>query len=164
MGSLTGKTAVVVGASGTENFGTAIARKFAAEGAHVVVSARRLEPLKALAAEIGGKAVACDVTQEDSIAALFKEASEATGSVDIAVFSAGIHAPVAIAELTVDTIQPSLDVSFIGVLEEQQRADEAHVEARLGGVDRPLRHGDRGVGGGGKNRRIAAARGLTRRL
>lgn len=116
MGSLTGKTAVVVGASGTENFGTAIARKFAAEGAHVVVSARRLEPLEALAADIGGKAVACDVAQEDSIANLFKEASEATGSVDIAVFSAGIHAPVAIAELSVETIQPSLDVSFIGAL------------------------------------------------
>lgn len=116
MGSLTGKTAVVVGASGAENFGTAIARKFAAEGANVVVTARRLEPLEALAAEIGGTAVACDVTQEDSIATLFKAANDAHGSVDIAVFSAGIHAPVAIAELTVDTIQPSLDVSFIGAL------------------------------------------------
>ncbi len=116
MGSLTGKTAVIVGASGTENFGTAIARKFAAEGASVVVAARRLEPLQKLAAEIGGTAVACDVTREDSIANLFKTATDAHGGVDIAVFSAGIHAPVPIAQLTVETIQPSLDVSFTGAL------------------------------------------------
>lgn len=116
MGSLTGTTAVIVGASGTENFGTAIARKFAEEGANVVVAARRLAPLEALAAEIGGTAVACDVTQEDSIARLFTVATETYGRVDSAVFSAGIHAPVPIAQLTAESIQPSLDVSFVGAL------------------------------------------------
>ena len=53
MGTLAGKTAVVVGASGNANFGSMIARRLAAEGAQVVVSARREEPLRALAAEIG---------------------------------------------------------------------------------------------------------------
>ena len=49
MGTLTGKTAVVLGASGQANFGSAIARRLAGEGANVVVAARRKEPLEALA-------------------------------------------------------------------------------------------------------------------
>lgn len=116
MGSLTGKTAVVLGASGDSNFGTAIARRFADEGAHVVVSARRKEPLKALASEIGGSAVACDATREDDIAQLFTAASAATGKVDIAVFSAGVYAANGIAEITAEDIRPTLEISFIGAL------------------------------------------------
>jgi len=116
MGSLTGKTAVVLGASGTSNFGTAIARRLADEGAHVVVSGRRKEPLSALASEIGGSAVACDATREEDIAQLFTAASAASGKVDIAVFSAGLHAANAIAELTAEDIRPTLEVSFLGAL------------------------------------------------
>lgn len=116
MGTLSGKTAVVLGASGTANFGSAIARRLAAEGAHVVVSARRKEPLSALAAEIGGSAVACDATREEDIAQLFNAASAATGKVDIAVFSAGIHAATPISEITADDIRPTLELSFIGAL------------------------------------------------
>ena len=116
MSSLKGKTAVVVGASGTDNFGSAIARRFAQEGANVVVTARRLDALEELAKEIGGKAIACDVTHEGDIENLFRDVTETYGSCDIAVYSAGIHAPVAIAELTAADIQPSLDVSFVGAL------------------------------------------------
>ena len=112
MGSLSGKTAVVLGASGEQNIGTAIARRLAAEGAKVVVSARREKPLQALAAEIGGLAVSCDVTDESRIEALFAEA----GEIDIAVFSAGVLAAAPIAELTADWVQPTLDVSFTGAL------------------------------------------------
>lgn len=116
MSALEGKTAVVLGASGTSNFGSMIARRFAREGARVVVAARREEPLKALAAEIGGTAVACDVASEADIEKLFKAALEAYGSVDVAVFSAGIYAPAAIAELTSQSIMPSLEISFAGAL------------------------------------------------
>lgn len=116
MSSLSGKTAVVLGASGTSNFGTAVARRFAQEGANVVVAARRAEPLAALAAEIGGLAVACDVTREADVEHLFTAATEAYGGVDIAVFSAGTYGPGTIAELTADTIMPSLEVSFVGAM------------------------------------------------
>ena len=116
MGSLTSKTAVVLGASGEANFGSAIARRLAQEGASVVVSARRPEPLEALASDIGGLAIACDVTDEADIAQLFARAGEHYGGVDIAVFSAGIHASTAIAELTADEIRPTLEVSFVGAL------------------------------------------------
>lgn len=116
MANLDGQTAVVIGASGTSNFGTAIARRLAADGANVVVTARRKEPLEALAAEIGGLAVACDVTDEAQIENLFASATEKYGSVDIAVNSSGMHHPGLIAELTADTIRPTLEVSVIGAL------------------------------------------------
>jgi len=116
MTTLAGKTAVIIGASGTSNFGSAAARALAAQGVNTVVSARRSEPLEALAAEIGGTAVACDVTKEEDIATLFNTASETYGGVDIAVYSAGIHSAVPIAAITAQDIQPTLDVSFIGAL------------------------------------------------
>jgi 3-oxoacyl-[acyl-carrier protein] reductase len=116
MATLTGKTAVIIGASGTSNFGSAIARRLAAEGAKVVVAARRREPLEQLAAELGGTAVACDVTNEADIEQVFASAVEAYGRVDIAVYSAGIHSGVAIADLTAEEIRPTLEVSFVGAL------------------------------------------------
>ncbi|MEZ5567999.1 MAG: SDR family oxidoreductase [Halioglobus sp.] len=116
MKTLAGKTAVVVGASGNSNFGNAIARRLAAEGAKVLVAARRLEPLENLAADIGGRAVACDVTREADIEALFRDAAQAFGGVDIAVYCAGLHSAVSIAELTAEDIRPTLEVSFIGAL------------------------------------------------
>lgn len=116
MGTLNGKTAVVLGASGQSNFGTAIARRLAKEGAHVVVAARREAPLQALAQEIGGRAVACDLTEEAQLAHLFSAASEHSGKVDIAVNSAGIHSDGLIAELSAEQIRPTLEVSFIGAL------------------------------------------------
>ncbi len=116
MSSLAGKTAVILGASGTSNFGSEIARKFAAEGANVVVAARREDALQALAKEIGGTAISCDVTKESDIERLFARTAERYGGVDIAVFSAGIYGPGMIAELDAETIRPSLEVSFIGAL------------------------------------------------
>ena len=116
MGTLAGKTAVIVGASGEANFGAAIARRLAAEGANVVVSARRKEPLESLAAEIGGVALPCDVTDESQIEGLFTSTVEKYGHVDIAIYSAGVHAADVIAEITAESIRPSLEVSFIGAL------------------------------------------------
>ncbi|MDG2271250.1 MAG: SDR family NAD(P)-dependent oxidoreductase, partial [Halioglobus sp.] len=116
MSTLAGKTAVILGASGTANFGTAIARRLAEEGANTVVSARRKEPLEKLAAEIKGTAVACDVTRDGDIQNLFKVAAETYGRVDVAVFSAGIHSGVVIAEITADDIRPTMEVSVVGAL------------------------------------------------
>lgn len=116
MGTLAGKTAVVLGASGEANFGSAIARRLAAEGANVVVSARRQQPLDSLAADINGLAVACDVTDESQIEQLFAAGTEKYGNVDIAVYSAGIHAAATIAELSAEMIRPTMDISFAGAL------------------------------------------------
>lgn len=116
MGQLDGKVAVVVGASGAKNFGSSIARRLAKAGANVVVSARREAPLRALAVEIDGRAVSCDVTDERQIENLFAETRDAYGQLDIAVNCSGGLGGGPIAGLTADDMRPTLEVSFIGAI------------------------------------------------
>ncbi len=116
MGQLDGKVAVVLGASGQKNFGSSIARRLAKAGANVVVSARREKPLQALATEIDGLAVACDVTDESQIENLFAQAKQAYGHVDIADNCSGGLGGGPIAEMTAEDMRPTLEVSFIGAI------------------------------------------------
>jgi len=77
-------TAVVTGAS--SGIGAATARALAHQGFHVFCVARRTERIEALAAEIGGTAVTCDVTDEAQVAAL----AEAVGPrLDLLLNNAG---------------------------------------------------------------------------
>jgi len=77
------RIAVVTGAS--SGIGGATAKILAAQGFHVVVAARRADRLKALASEIGGTAVVCDVTDDVAVEALARELSR----VDVLVNNAG---------------------------------------------------------------------------
>lgn len=83
-GMSTTKTAVVTGAS--SGIGAATARRLAAEGFHVLCAARRLDRLTALAQEIGGTAVECDVTSPESVAGLVEAVG---GRLDVLVNNAG---------------------------------------------------------------------------
>lgn len=95
-GVLDGKVAVVTG--GGSGIGEAIARMFAAEGAKVVVSGRRPEPIERVAGEISGLAVEADVAKEDDVVRLFKACQDAHGRLDILVANAGVTGPFANAE------------------------------------------------------------------
>lgn len=85
------RTAVVTGAS--SGIGAATARALAAAGFHVVCAARRVDRLEALAREIGGTAVECDVTSPESVAALAGTVARLTGGepgrLDVLVNNAG---------------------------------------------------------------------------
>jgi 3-oxoacyl-[acyl-carrier protein] reductase len=90
MFDLTGKNALVTGASG--GIGADIARGLHAAGASVGLSGTRVEPLEALATELGERAyvLPCNLSDMEAVEALPKQAAEAMGSVDILVNNAGI--------------------------------------------------------------------------
>ena len=96
---LQGKTAIVTGAA--SGFGTGIARKFAAEGARVIVADINQDAAARVAGEIGGLAVLADVARDDSVAALALAAFTAFGRLDILVNNAGItHLPAALEDVS----------------------------------------------------------------
>ncbi|WP_171099756.1 3-oxoacyl-[acyl-carrier-protein] reductase [Ruegeria sp. HKCCD7255] len=90
MFDLTGKNALITGASG--GIGGDIARALHGAGATVGLSGTRVEPLQALADELGERAhvLPCNLSDAEAVDALPKQAIEAMGSVDILVNNAGI--------------------------------------------------------------------------
>jgi len=90
MADLNGKNALITGASG--GIGGAIAKALHGAGATVALSGTRVEPLEALAAELGERAhvLPCNLSDFDAVEALPKDAAAAMGSVDILVNNAGI--------------------------------------------------------------------------
>lgn len=90
MFDLTGKNALITGASG--GIGGEIAKSLHAAGATVGLSGTRVEPLEALAAELGERAfvLPANLSDKDSVEALPKAAIAAMGSIDILVNNAGI--------------------------------------------------------------------------
>ncbi|WP_353473262.1 SDR family oxidoreductase [Salipiger sp. H15] len=89
---LEGKTAIVTGAG--SGFGAGIARRFAAEGARVMVADINMEGAEAVAAEIGGIAHMANVADGASVAEMAGRAVAEMGRVDILVNNAGVtHLP-----------------------------------------------------------------------
>jgi len=83
MGELSGKVAIVLGASTTGGMGEAIARRLKAEGATVTVSGLGAEPLQRLARELGGSACEADITEEAQLAGLVSHTMAAHGRLDL---------------------------------------------------------------------------------
>jgi len=90
MFELTGKSALVTGASG--GIGAAIARALHGAGATVALSGTRQDPLEALAGDLGARAhvIPCNLSDLAAVDALPKAAAEAMGGLDILVNNAGI--------------------------------------------------------------------------
>lgn len=114
MGTLDGRVAVVLG--GSSGFGEAIAERFVAEGARVVIAARGRERLEEVATRLGAVAFACDATHDAEIASLAERTHETLGGIDIAVNSAGFESHSPLAELTPDKVEPMVAVQFTGAL------------------------------------------------
>ncbi len=85
---LESKVSIITGAA--SGIGAATARAFAKQGARVVVADRDGEGATAVASEIGGLAVACDVGREADINRLVARAEDEYGSVDVFFSNAGI--------------------------------------------------------------------------
>ena len=117
--NIEGKVVVITGAS--SGMGEAAARHLATQGASVVLGARRVERLQALAGEItavGGKALAVktDVTNRGQVRRLVDAAVEAYGRIDVLVNNAGIMPLSPLERLKVDEWDRMIDVNIKGVL------------------------------------------------
>jgi NADP-dependent 3-hydroxy acid dehydrogenase YdfG len=119
MPKLDGKVAVVTGAS--SGIGEATAEALAAEGATVVVAARREERLADLTKRIeegGGKVLAatCDVTDEAQAHGLIRRAEDEFGRVDILVNNAGVMLLSTVGKGLSDEWRRMFDVNVLGLL------------------------------------------------
>jgi NADP-dependent 3-hydroxy acid dehydrogenase YdfG len=109
--------AVVTGAS--SGIGAATARRLAADGFHVVATARRADRLEALVKEIGpdATAVACDVTSDESVAAMASSVAELNAPVSLLINNAGgAHGMDSVAAGSVADWQWMYDVNTLGTL------------------------------------------------
>jgi len=133
MFDLTGKTALVTGATG--GIGGAIARALHAQGAKVAVSGTRREVLDALAAEIGAAAVLpCDLANKDSVEALVPDAEKALGQLDILVANAGITKDNLFIALKDEDWEQVLNVNLTSTFRLARAAVKGMMRRRLGRV------------------------------
>ncbi len=123
---------VLTGAAG--QIGQACVRAFHAAGAEVALLDLDLEAAKAVAAETGGIAVACDVTDDASVTSAFEEIALAFGGVDILVSNAGAAWQGRIGEVDDAVLRQSFELNFFA----HQRVAKATVaimrQQKTGGV------------------------------
>lgn len=117
--NIAGKVVVITGAS--SGLGEATARLLSAEGATVVLGARRVDRLQSLADELtrrGGKVlvVATDVTDRAQVKRLVDQAVEAFGRIDVMINNAGLMQQSPLDRLKVEEWDNMIDVNIKGVL------------------------------------------------
>jgi len=121
MSSLSGKVAVVTGAS--RGIGAAIARRLAADGANVVVNyARSSDAAEKLARHIGGSgkkaiAVQADVSKPDQVQRLFDAAVKNFGHVDIVVNNAGTAPGTPVDKITPEHFNEVFHLNVLGTIQ-----------------------------------------------
>lgn len=126
MGKLTGKVAVVTGAS--KGIGASIAEHLAAEGASVVVNYSSSKAgADAVVDRIQGKggqavAVQADVSKADDVKRLFAETKTAYGKVDVLVNNAGIYEFAPLESITAEHFHKQFDLNVLGLIQTTQEA------------------------------------------
>jgi 3-oxoacyl-[acyl-carrier protein] reductase len=134
MFDLTGKNALVTGASG--GIGGEIAKALHSAGATVGLSGTRVEPLEALAAELGERAhvLPCNLSDPEAVDGLPKEAIAAMGSLDILVNNAGITRDQVFMRMSDDDWQSVLDVNLTATMRLCRGAIRGMMKARWGRI------------------------------
>src|SRR5215210_3098299 len=174
MPKLDGKVAVVTGAS--SGIGEATAEALAAEGATVVVAARREERLADLARRIeesGGRvlAAACDVADEGQAHGLIRKAEEEFGRVDILVNNAGVMLLSTVGKGLSEEWRRMFDVNVLGLLyttdaavETMKRQGGGHLVNVSSLAGRKVTRDSSGVYAGSKHAVGAISEGLRQEL
>ena len=133
---LDGRTAVVTG--GAQGIGFAIAERFVAEGARVVLGDLDLEATEAAAKELGRRdvalAVQCDVTKAEDVEALVAAAVEQFGGLDVMVNNAGITRDATMRKMTEDQFDQVIAVHLKGTWNGTKAAAAIMRENRRGAI------------------------------
>jgi len=134
MFDLTGKTALVTGASG--GIGGAIARALHAQGATVALSGTRREALETVAAELGERThvVVANLSDPASVEQLAKDAEAALGSLDILVNNAGLTRDGLVMRMKDDDWQSVLDVNLTAAFRLCRAAVRGMMKRRFGRI------------------------------
>jgi 3-oxoacyl-[acyl-carrier protein] reductase len=136
MALLDGRTAVITG--GAQGIGYAIAERFIAEGARVVLGDLDLEATEAAAARLGGTAVAhavrADVTSAAEVQALVASAVDTFGGLDIMVNNAGITRDATMRKMTEEQFDQVIDVHLKGCWNGTRLAANIMREAKSGAI------------------------------
>ena len=134
MFNLTGKAALVTGASG--GIGAEIAKALHGAGATVGLSGTRVEPLEALAAELGDRVyvLPCNLSDREAVDALPKRAVEAMGSVDILINNAGITRDQIFMRMSDDEWDSVLEVNLTSTMRLCKGVIRGMMKARWGRI------------------------------
>lgn len=129
--TLNGTIVVITGAS--SGIGRATARRFAAEGAFVVLAARRESALRRLESELGSRALAVptDVTDEEAVRALAARAADRFGGIDVWVNNAAVTAFGRFEDIPPDAFQRVIETNLLGYAR-GARAALPHLRERRG--------------------------------
>ena len=131
--SLDDRVAIVTGAS--SGLGVQMARALHNAGAHVVLAARRLDRLKALADELpNATPVACDVSNDHDIDELVDQTMSAHGRIDVLVNNAGTGEPVAPLDESPEDFRQVIAVNLTAMFVICQKAGAQMVQAGSGSI------------------------------
>ena len=134
MFDLGGKTALVTGASG--GIGGAIARALHGQGAVVALSGTRVDPLEALAGELGERVhvLPCDLSDAEAVEALPKRAAEAMGGLEILVNNAGVTKDQLMMRMSDDDWNRVIEVNLTSVMRLSRGVLRGMMKARAGRI------------------------------
>jgi 3-oxoacyl-[acyl-carrier protein] reductase len=131
---LSNKCALVTGASG--GIGGAIAKALYSQGSKVALSGTRVEPLRALAEELGDRAyvVPCNLSDVDAVKALSKTAADQMGGIDILVNNAGITRDNLFMRMSDQDWQQVLDINLTSTMHLMKSVMRTMMKQRFGRI------------------------------
>ena len=134
MFELEGKCALITGASG--GIGGSIARALYGQGAKVALSGTRIDPLKALADDLGDRAfiVPCNLSDVDAVKALPQKATEEMGGIDILVNNAGITKDNLFMRMSDDDWHQVIDINLTSTMHLMKSVMRTMMKKRFGRI------------------------------